>query len=148
VFGYWYTADTFLNFTLRFDYRQVPPSDWEHADDDQYEGNTGYLLFITDHRVWPKCIEIQGRHMDLLSAFGIDSAIKSTIDVEARMRARKPVGEWQSVEIVSKNGQVKSYLNETLVSTVSEHEFTAPGHIGFQSEGSEVHWRNIRVKAE
>lgn len=146
--GYWYTDDMYLNFTLRFDYRQVPPPDWEHVDDDEYDGNTGYLLFIRDHRVWPKGIEIQGRHMDLLSAFGIDSVIKSTTDAAARTRARKPVGEWQGVEIVSRNGQVKCYLNETLISTVTEHEFTAPGHIGFQSEGSEVHWRDIRIKTE
>jgi hypothetical protein len=43
---------------------------------------------------------------------------------------------------------VRSYLNGTLVSTITEHEFKAPGHIGFQSEGGELHWRNIRIKEE
>jgi len=43
---------------------------------------------------------------------------------------------------------VKSYLNDVLVNTVTEHPFKEPGHIGFQSEGVELHWRNIRIKPE
>jgi 3-keto-disaccharide hydrolase len=56
--------------------------------------------------------------------------------------------EWNSVEIAARDGQVKSSLNGTLISTISEHEFTEAGFIGFQSEGAEIHWRNIRIKAE
>ena len=69
-------------------------------------------------------------------------------DPEARAKAWKPTGEWNSAEIVSRNGQVWSYLNGALVNTVTEHEFKQAGYIGFQSEGGEVHWRNIRIKAE
>ena len=49
---------------------------------------------------------------------------------------------------MSKSGQVTGYLNGTLVSTVTEHDFTEPGYIGFQSETGEIHWRNIRIKPE
>jgi hypothetical protein len=39
------------------------------------------------------------------------------------------------VEIVSRNGEIRSSLNGIHVSTVHEHEFTMPGYIGFQSQG-------------
>ena len=48
---------------------------------------------------------------------------------------------------MSKNGQVQSYLNGVLVNTVTEHPFKEPGHIGFQSEGAEVFYRDIEVRS-
>ena len=58
------------------------------------------------------------------------------------------MNEWNSVEIVSAGGQVKAYLNNTLVATVTSHNFTEPGYIGFQSEAGEIQWRNIRIRPE
>ncbi len=52
------------------------------------------------------------------------------------------------MEIVSSNGEIKASLNGVLVSTVLEHEFTEPGHIAFESQGTEIQWRNIRIKVE
>jgi hypothetical protein len=40
---------------------------------------------------------------------------------------------------------MKVYLNGTLISTVSDCELTS-GPIGFQSEGKEIHLRNIRIQ--
>ena len=98
--------------------------------------------WVTGRRVTDKGVGFDGRHFDVLHAPFAANAIE---DNEARPRVNKPLGEWNSVEIVSANGQVKSSLNGVLVSTVSEHEYTA-GHIGFQAEGSEIAWRNIRIK--
>ena len=144
--GYMYFDKKYLNFTLRLDFRFKPYPDTEN--DDTFYGNSGYLLFITKHQVWPKMIEIQGQNSNVLFAFGVDAKVKATDDAEARKRALKPVGQWNSVEIVSKDGQVNSYLNGTLISTVTEHEFKEPGYIGFQSEGAEIYWRSIRIKEE
>jgi len=151
--GYWYPLEKYLNFTLRLDYKWVRPRDAK--PDEPFFGNTGYLLFITEHQVWPKTLEIQGREKDVtmdavLRAGGAGGPTKfvSKDDPEARAKAWKPTGEWNSAEIVSRNGQVWSYLNGALVNTVTEHEFKQAGYIGFQSEGGEVHWRNIRIKAE
>jgi hypothetical protein len=67
---------------------------------------------------------------------------------DARARAFRPIGQWNSVEIVAKDGQIKSYHNGELLSHVTEHEFTEAGYIGFQSEGVPLRWRNIRIKPE
>ena len=147
VQGYWYTEQRYLDFMLRFDYRFARPADLDPGDE-YFDGNSGYLLFLTEHKVWPKGIEIQGNNENMLSSVGLDAMVKAVDDPEARRRAYRPVGEWNSVEIASKDGQVRSYLNGLLISHVTEHEFTEPGHIGFQSEGAELHWRNIRIRVE
>ena len=145
-YGYMYTKKTYQDFSLRFEYR-YEPHEWMESDGDFY-GNSGYLLFIRDHLVWPKSIEVQGRNAAVLAAMGLDSELKVSVDDEARKRALRPVGQWNAVEIVSRGGQVRSYLNGTLISTITEHEFREPGHIGFQAEGAEIHWRYIRIREE
>lgn len=156
--GYWYTEKTHLNFTLRFDYRYPAPNpekvNPKHkrpdgtVDETKWDGNSGYLLFIKEHKVWPRSLEIQGMNRDVLSVIPISSKARWTSDREARAKVRRPLGEWNAVEIASKDGVVKCSLNGTLVSTTTEHEFKDAGHIGFQSEAAEIHWRNVRIKRD
>ena len=150
--GYWYTENKYLNFTLRFEFRYERDPDLD-SDEEDY-GNSGYLLFIEDHVVWPASIEIQGRNREVLNVLsslvpaGMRDAMKFTVDDDARKRVLKPMGQWNAVEIVSKEGRITSSLNGTLISTVMQHPFKEPGHIGFQSEGGKIQWRNIRIKQE
>src|SRR5713226_3300556 len=55
--GYMYPLKKFWNFTLRLQYRFEPYPGME-SDDDLFT-NTGYLLFITKHDVWPRTLEVQ-----------------------------------------------------------------------------------------
>ncbi len=144
--GYWYTEKSYKDFTLRFDYRYKRPADLQ--DDSKFNGNSGYLLFVKEHKVWPKSLEIQGMNKNVLAIIGIGGfKSKNQVDSAARTKALKPVGEWNAVEIACKGGKVMATLNGTLVTTVTDLE-TTEGHIGFQSEGAEIHWRNVRIKAE
>jgi cytochrome c5 len=142
--GYMYTEGKYLNFTFRFQYRFVPPPGARREE--PYWGNTGYMLFITDNYVWPKSIEIQGLDPIQLRPLGLDSNPTYTYDRAAMQHARRPTGEWNTVEIHSSDGQVRSSLNGVLVSVVSQHEFTKPGYIGFQAEDAQVEWRNLQIK--
>jgi alcohol dehydrogenase (cytochrome c) len=146
--GYMYTQTKYLNFTLRFDYRFEPPPGWDDADGVVYYGNSGYFLFINDHRVWPKGIQIEGYYSRPLITQLMDTKAKSTEEPGARQKAMRPLGAWNSVEIVSKDGKVYCYQNGVLLNTITEHEFKEAGSIGFESEGSQIEWRNIRIKAE
>ena len=147
--GYMYTEQKYWNFTLRFDYRYELPEDWE-GDDSEFDGNTGYFLFVNDHQVFPKCIEVQGGNRNVLLPFGIDAVVEGTQDNELRLKVIKPVGEWNSIEIIHQDGEIKASLNGVLIAGVAKggHEFTEAGHIGFQSEGARIRWRNIRIKPE
>jgi hypothetical protein len=144
--GYMYPPKKYLNFTLRLEYRFEPYSGMESSD--QYYGNSGYLIFMKEHRVFPDMIEVQGMNLEILDIRPSRRSTVFTVDTEARKRAVHPVGQWNTVEIVSKDGQVWNYLNGMLVSQVTHHEYTDPGYIGLQSEGAKIYWRNIRIKEE
>jgi hypothetical protein len=142
--GYVYTEDRYLDFTLRLDMRYLPYEGME--SDSDYYGNAGILLFVQEHRVWPKTVEVQGYFPQALSILPIDTPVSFETDERARRIAMRPIGEWNSIEIDSAQGRVRVSLNGELVTTVTEHEFEEPGHIGFQSEGGEVELRNIRIR--
>src|SRR5262249_27222429 len=146
--GYMYSEKKYLNFTWRFDYRFVPPPDWDSEDGVVYYGNSGYFLFVNDHRVWPKGIQIEGYYSRPLLPLTMDTTIKFTEEPGSRQKAMRPLGEWNSVEIVAKDGKVMASQNGVLLYTITEHEFKEAGTIAFESEGSVIEWRNVRIKAE
>ena len=151
VHGYWYYAGKkYHDYTLRFDQRFWRPADWSEAEDDElFMGGGGVLLFINEpHRVWPRSIEIEGRHRDFGEPIAIGGKAKYTYDIKAKERANHKIGEWDSVEIVSKNGQVQTFMNGILLTTISEHDYTEPGYIGFQVEGGPMDFRNVRARPE
>lgn len=73
-------------------------------------------------------------------------------DQAARDGALKPVGQWNSYELVVKDSRIQVFLNGVLVndftSTDPARDITE-GFIGVQAHGSEdvVYYRDIRVKA-
>ena len=143
--GYMVTKGSFERFTLRFDWRYKRPDGL--ADDAKFRGNSGYLLFVQEDTVWPRSLEVQGMNRDAAGIIPIKCKAKFTTDAEARTKARKPVGEWNSMEIIAKGGTVTAFLNGAKISTVTECDLSK-GPIGFQSEGAEIHWRNIRIRKE
>ena len=147
VHGYFYWDKPYKDFVFRFEQKFIRPVDWD-LEDRLYFGGTGVLLFIQPpHRVFPRSLEIEGRYYDLGEPFAIQGKGKVVYDHDARMRAARPVGEWDAIEIVSRNGTVQTFVNGALVSTFSEHDYP-PGLIGMQTEGAPVSWRNLRVKVE
>ena len=149
--GFMYTTGKYRDFTLRLDYLAEKPADFDAADV-YYYANTGYQLFLLDENlfVWPKSLTLAGEQRDLLKPIplGGTKMRASTWDNEARLRVVRPLGEWNTVEIVSSDANIKAYLNDTLISTVTQHEFTQPGYVGLQMQGFASRWRNIRIRAD
>jgi len=144
--GYMYTKNKYWNFTFRAEYLFEPYPGME-SDDDLYT-NTGYFLFVNEHDVWPTTLEIQGKN-DFEMSIAMGSAESTlTYDDATRARVRKPAGQWNAIQIVSKDGQVWTYLNGAEITHVSKHPFTKPGYIALQVESGPVRWRNVRIKAE
>ena len=151
VHGMIYLPKKYKNFTLRLEQRVA--LEWDDMDE-LVQDQTGILVFIGSmggpERTWPdNMIEIEGKYHELLAAYGHNELkIKSTLDRDARRRAIKPVHQWQRLEVVSKDGVLKNYLNETLVSTAEVLGDVDAGYIALQSQGGPVEWRNIRLKEE
>lgn len=135
--GYFYTSKSYGNYVLRLDFRYP-----------EGPGNSGYLIHITgDHKVWPKCVEVQGQYGNVCHIFAIGGAKgpQGKTDAEARNKVRKPNTEWNTVEITSKDGTITASLNGTKVSEGGPYD-VKEGQIGFQSEGKPIEFRNIAIK--
>jgi hypothetical protein len=133
--GYFYTEKSFKNYILRFEWRYPKNA-----------GNSGCLVHIQPpHHVWPKCVEVQGLYNDHGHIFAIGGAKgKFTLDKAAQKKALKPHQEWQTTEVLSKDGELTSKINGIEVST-GKGALTE-GQIGFQSEGAQIQFKNIRIK--
>ena len=147
---YLHTKFPFGDGTLRFDYRFEP--DPKVTDPAKLAAhNTGVLLFIQEpHAIWPKSIEVQGKHSEMgqLRPNGSKAEIEQLQVVyqdhpEVRESARKPVGEWNLIEIVMKQGAITASINGQIVA-VGEPDELKSGLIGLQAEGHRVRYRHLR----
>ena len=146
--GYLYSKQSYQDFTLRLDYRFPRPETLK--DDAKFKGNTGFLIYVTgEHKLWPTCLEVQGKFLQMaaIKENGGAAPVKVDDNEQARQQARKPVGEWNSLEIQSQAGAVQVLLNGTLISK-SEPDFLSAGLIGIQAEDHPFEIRRLRIRSE
>jgi hypothetical protein len=146
--GYIYTEKSYSHYTLRFELAFKRPEDLK--SDSDFRGNSGCLIHIAEKNalgVWPRSVEVQGMNRSLGLILPIPRSLKCTrtFDAEASRKVRRPIGEFNEVEIEVNRGDMVIKLNGAVVSTVGDCELTE-GPIGLQSEGVETHWRNIRIR--
>jgi 3-keto-disaccharide hydrolase len=143
--GYFYTEKGYKNYVLKFDWMYTRPADL--SDEEKFLGNSGCLVHIqTPHKVWPKSIEVQGMNRDHAKMIAVSGAPMTGAkdDPAARKTARKPVGQWNTTEVTVQEGHLSAKINGT---PISECQTTLmDGPIGFQSEGAEIHFKNIMIK--
>lgn len=145
--GYVHSSKTYENFTLRADYRYQAI---DESTDETPDPNTGFMIHIQEpHKVWPVSLEVQGKHSEMCSIKANGGAAELAIEDDAATResARKPVGEWNTVEIISSDGALTARLNGEEICRSEPGELSS-GMIGLQSEGFEVHFRNLRIREE
>ncbi len=144
--GYIASGKVYENFTLRYECRFPPLTEGE--DPATFKGNTGCLLYIDNKdKVWPVCLEVQGKYAETgtIKANGHKSLTVAVEDFpEVRTKSLQPVGEWNHLEIVSENGALTVKLNGEVVCR-SQPTILKLGRIGFQSENSEVEFRNVTI---
>jgi hypothetical protein len=101
------------------------------------------------HKVWPKSVEPQGRYKDhgkiFYPGFGKEDKKEDTFDEKAQKKALKASYEWNTTEVtVRPDGAISVNLNGTPVSTCKTA--LTSGMIGFQSEGSRISFKDIKIK--
>lgn len=146
--GYLFSKQSFGNVTLKLDYRFRRPADLK--DDAEFKGNSGVMLFITgEHKQWPVSLEVQGKYSEMATIKANGGAANVEIDdkAEARTSSRKPVGEWNHIEVVTKDGAVTASINGNVVCSSKASELKE-GLLGFQAEDFEVQFRNVRVRRD
>jgi len=140
--AYFYTEKSFKNYILRYDWKYTKPESGKKST-----FNSGALIHIQKHKIWPKCVEVQGANANHGFLYFLDCKKigDAKYDQAAKNKAAKPIGEWNTTEITCKeDGTITARINGTEVS--SGKSDLAEGQIGFQSEGAVIEFRNIKIK--
>ncbi len=146
--GYLYSKQNHRDFTLRAELRYASSPDLDSAN-----ANTGLFVYIKQpHRVWPVCIEVQGKQVEMAAIKGngrpnpLDPALVRD-DEAGRRTARRPVGEWNVLEVDARGGELTTFLNGKKIAVSAPCELR-DGPIGIQAEGYPYEIRNLRIKDE
>ncbi len=148
-----YTKEEYDNFIYRFEFKLTPAANNGIGIHAPLEGDAAYMgkeiqVLDDDAEVYKELAPYQYHG----SVYGI---------IPAKRGALKPLGEWNQEEIrvdgskikITLNGQVivdgdlkEASKNGTMDKLDHPGLLRTTGHIGFLGHGSEVFFRNIRVK--
>ncbi len=140
--GYIRTKAKYTNYILELEWRFNP---------EKGPGNSGVLLRqIGPDKVWPKSVEAQLMHRNAGDFWNIDkfqmkvdpARTKGRRTVKMKPSNEKPLGQWNHYRIVVDGDRIELYVNGEL-QNVATNVAEVPGHICLQSEGAEIHFRNI-----
>lgn len=151
--GNLYTKKEYADFVFRFEFQLTPSANNGVGIRAPMEGDNAYnameiQILDCEHPVY-KDIEPYQHHG---SVYGV---------IAAEHGAMKPVGEWNEEEIHARGDHIRVTLNGKVIldgnireaagnGTIDHKEhpglFNKSGHIGFLGHGSELKFRNIRIK--
>ena len=138
-FGYIRTEGKYSQYTLHLEWRWAGP-----------EGVDGGIFhFLQDgDKVWPTGIQMQMTPKDMGDLFGgiPIEGIKGPFYWKKRFDPQsheKPVGDWNTLEFVCRDGNIKAFLNGFFINEASCA--VQEGYIGIQSEGGAMDVRNIFI---
>jgi hypothetical protein len=142
--GYIRTKADYTNYVLRLQWRFNPVT--------KEAGNSGVLLrMIGEDKVWPRSVEAQLQSGNAGDFWNIDNFPMKTDPQRTSGRntrkthfAERPIGEWNTYEIIVDGGSIILNVNGETVNEAWDVMET-PGKICLQSEGAEIHFRDIRL---
>jgi len=120
-------------------------------------GNGGVLVHATtpgEMYVWPKSIEVQLGHRNAGDLWVIGTYLEIDNGQYRRKGRRymnltddseKPRGQWNSLKVTCKGDELIVHVNDKLVNHAKRCSVQR-GAICLQSEGTEIHFRDIRLK--
>ena len=150
--GNLYTAKEYADFHLKFEFKLTPGANNGIGIRTPLEGDAAYVgmeIQVLDDDRYKDRIKDYQHHG---SVYGV---------VPAKTGHLKPVGEWNTEEIIVQGKQVKVILNgEAIVDadvekastpkTIDGHDHPGlkrdKGYIGFCGHGAHVEYRNLRLK--
>ncbi len=142
--GYLRTQTEYESFILKLEWRFNPVT--------KQAGNSGVLVrMIGEDKVWPRSIEAQLMSENAGDFWNIDEfpmkvdqRRTSGRNTRKLKMAEKPIGEWNEYEIRVCGGDVDLKVNGVLLNQARD-ALEIPGRICLQSEGAEIHFRNVRL---
>jgi len=149
--GNLFTAKEYGDFIFRFDFKVPPNGNNGVGIRTPLEGNPAYAGMEI------QILDDSGDQYKNLRPYQFHGSIYGV--VPAKKGFQKPVGEWNSEEIMCKGSHVKVTLNGTVIVDADLDKIEKPadgqehpglhnekGYIGWLGHGSRVEFRNIRIK--
>jgi len=138
-FGYMRTKEQYSDYKLHLEWRWPVEAT-----------NSGVFIHTqSPDTIWPACFECQlmaGNAGDFICMGGADMnerTDKSKIVVAKKEASNeKPVGEWNTLEVICKGNTIEVYINGTLQNKATGVT-VSKGSICLQSEGKDVEFRNV-----
>lgn len=137
-FGYMRTTDAYSDYKLHVEWRYPGEA-----------SNSGVFIHAQlPDTIWLKCFECQlksGSAGDFVCMNGAkmnEQKNNSRVVNKMTSSSEKPVGEWNTMEIICKSNIIEVYVNGILqnkATGISESR----GHICLQSEGKDVEFKNV-----
>lgn len=133
--GYLRTTEILEEYSLQLE--------WRFPEDPH--GNSGILLHVSDEdKVWPESIQVQLHTPSVGSVFPSSGAETRTI-LNPPPNLKIDPKAWNQCRILSHEGVLRISVNDIWVGDVKGCQ-PDRGHVALQSEGSEVHFRNLEIR--
>jgi hypothetical protein len=140
--GYIRTEKDYSNYHLHVE--------WRWAKDAPDNANSGVLLHLHGpDAIWPLCFEAQLKTGNAGQVVGMGLDIPAAPVLNNRKRAprlaepsEKPLGEWNTYEIVSRGDTIEVFVNGVRQNFVDKLP-VSKGAIGLQMEGFPIEFRRV-----
>lgn len=133
--GFLWTIEKFEDFEFT--------AEWKYPKDT--DGNSGFLIHTQqEERIWPTSVQIQLHQPKVGSIFPSGDATTDNI-LEAPPDLARPINSWNECRVVSRSGRITIEVNGKRAGEVTGAK-PSSGHLALQSEGSEVHFRRLRIR--
>jgi len=139
-FGYMRTKDEYSEYKLHVEWRYPGEA-----------SNSGVFIHAqVPDTIWLKCFECQlksGSAGDFVCMNGAKmNEMKNNSRVVTKMTesSERPVGEWNTMEVICKSNTIEVSVNGTLQNKATGISDTS-GHICLQSEGKDIEFRNVFI---
>ena len=153
-FGYIATKQEYKSFHLSLEFKWGAA---KHAPRQNRKRDSGILYYFsssTRDKIWPRSIECQIQEGDCGDFWLVDS---TSLTVNGKLYPptnnqqviktsdqEKPYGEWNTIEVICKDGKCTHIVNGVVVNEGTGAN-VREGKIALQSEGAEIFYRNIKI---
>ncbi len=143
--GFLRSRKRYRNYIFRAEWR-FKKEGWVPRPEDEGWPNAGFFIHAGEtSEGWPKSLEVQGHFGEAGSLFGVRGGQITGAKRGPIVKQRIPFGDWDRYEITSDHGHITVVLNGVKVNE-GWNANPAEGSICLQSEGWEVHYRNLAIQ--
>ncbi len=133
-YGYLVSPVEFENFELGLE--------WKYPTDPN--GNSGLFVNVTDDRqIWPRGLQVQF-HAPAAGSI-VPSGLATAEIAKLAVPVLKPVNEWNTCVVASRDGVLTIEINGQRATEVSQAT-PQRGRLALQSEGAVVHFRRLWIR--